>query len=162
MEAARIEGILGDELVSWEHVGSTAVPGLMAKPILDLMPIVRDIKALVTYRSRMESAGYNWYGEYGLPGRRYFNRNDPATNVRIANIHVYEADNPEVMRHLAFRDYLRANHQIARQYEELKRTCADLCPDDVNAYNDCKNDWIKAIELPAIQAWSPSKPNVHD
>ena len=151
-EAARLSAILEPVLLSWDHVGSTSVPGLMAKPIVDIMPIVRSVAGVDELRPELEAAGYRWYGEYGLPGRRYLNRDDPATGERVANIHIYEADNPEVARHLAFRNFLRDNPATAAEYAVLKVHCAALCPEDVNAYNDCKNDWIKALEPIALRA----------
>ena len=71
---------------------------------------------------------------------------------RPFNVHCYEQTNPEVTRHLAFRDYLRAHPEIAREYEAEKIRAAKLQPDDVLLYNDAKNDWIKAVEKRAL-AW---------
>ncbi len=78
-EHARLKGALGDTLVTVLHIGSTAIPGIMAKPIVDLMPLVTDLASLEAKRSHIEALGYRWYGEFGIPGRRYCVLVDPAT-----------------------------------------------------------------------------------
>ena len=77
-EASCFRALLGDEIVSIHHIGSTSVPGLDAKPIIDLLPLVHDITRIDGYTDRMKAAGYKVYGEYGLPGRRYFTRDSGA------------------------------------------------------------------------------------
>jgi len=149
-ESERIATILGTALVRIEHIGSTAIPGIKAKPIVDLMPLVVSIDSVDALESEFETAGYNWYHEYGLPGRRYVNRDDVAAGKRIANVHIYQTDNPEVARHLAFRDYLRANPNLAAQYGAVKVQCAARYAHDVDAYNECKGQWIKPVELAAV------------
>ena len=77
-EAARLKTLMGDELVAVHHIGSTSVPGLAAKPIIDLMPLARDIARFDALSPVLEEAGYRAWGEYGLPGRRYFTRDHGA------------------------------------------------------------------------------------
>jgi GrpB-like predicted nucleotidyltransferase (UPF0157 family) len=149
-EAECLRALLDDTVVAIHHVGSTSIPGLSAKPISDLMPIVRAINEVDRLTPKLEEAGYRAWGEYGLPGRRYFtkDRGEQCTH----NIHIYEADNPEVERHLAFCTYLRGHPELCREYEALKRTVYARHPADINAYNDGKNDWIKMVEREAL-AW---------
>jgi len=149
-EVSRLQGLLGAELVTIHHVGSTSVPGLAAKPIIDLMPLVHDITRIDQYNPIMIAAGYQVWGEYGLPGRRYFNKD--ANGVRTHNVHVYAVDHPEVTRHLAFRDYLRAHPVACVEYVAVKRLAYAQHPADINAYNDAKDGWIKATERLAL-AW---------
>ena len=149
-EAVRLRALLGDEIVTIHHIGSTSVPGLDAKPIIDLMPLVHDITRIDDYTDHMISAGYQAWGEYGLPGRRYFTKD--SGEFRSHNIHIYAADNPDVARHLAFRDYLRAHPTAQQEYVVIKRAAYAQHPADINAYNDSKNDWIKQIEHLAL-AW---------
>jgi GrpB-like predicted nucleotidyltransferase (UPF0157 family) len=149
-EATRLRLLLGDELVRVHHIGSTSVPGLAAKPIIDLLPLVRDIAAIDGLTPRLEHAGYQAWGEYGLAGRRYFTKDDGA--YRTHNIHIYQVDDPERERHLAFCAYLRHHAQIRDEYAALKREVYAQHPDDIIAYNDGKNTWIKAVEAVAL-AW---------
>ena len=153
-----VAGILGPLLVHWEHIGSTSIPGIHAKPVIDLLPLVISIEAVDQLQGAFEAAGFYWYGEWGLPGRRYVNRDDPETGDRITNVHIYAQDDPEVERHLAFRDYLRANSEVARDYEAVKLDCAALNPTDIFGYMDCKDAICKRIESDAV-AWYRSVRN---
>src|SRR5580693_1577724 len=83
--------VLGPVLVVVHHIGSKAVPGLAAKPILDLMPLVTDLANLDRQRSHVEALGYQWYGELGIPGRRYCALSD-ATGTRVVQLHFFKAD----------------------------------------------------------------------
>jgi GrpB-like predicted nucleotidyltransferase (UPF0157 family) len=149
-EADRLRALLSDEIVSIHHVGSTSVPGLDAKPIIDLLPLVHDITRIDGYTNRMTVAGYRVWGEYGLPGRRYFTRD--AGEYRTHNIHMYASDDPEALRHLAFCAYLRAHPDAQREYVAVKRAAYTQHPADIDAYNNAKNDYIKRTEKVAL-AW---------
>ena len=140
---------LGPVLLTVHHIGSTSVPGLAAKPIIDLMPIVTSLSALDRLQSRVEALGYDWHGELGIEGRRYCRLSD-ASGKRLAHLHFYEPRSPHVARHLAFRDYLRAHPDIASQYVAEKRRARDLHPDDSHAYADEKGAWIRAAEAKAL------------
>jgi GrpB-like predicted nucleotidyltransferase (UPF0157 family) len=148
-EAERLRSLLGEELVAVHHIGSTSVPGLAAKPIIDLLPLVRAIVAVDDLTPRLRDAGYRDWGEYGLPGRRYFTRD--RGEFRTHNIHVYQFDDPGAERHLAFCAYLRHHEPTRREYEALKRAVYERHPADVEAYNDGKNAWIKRVERAAIE-----------
>src|SRR5262245_9918716 len=115
-EARRIGHLLEENLVRIEHIGSTSVPGLYAKPIIDLLPLVRDIVLVDQLEAVLEASGYNWYGEYGIAGRRYLNRDNPDNSRRIANIHIFAETDPTVDRHLAFRDLLRTRPDLVTAY----------------------------------------------
>jgi len=156
-ETRRLKEALGGELIAVHHIGSTAIPGIMAKPVVDLIPIVADIARLDAREEAVRALGYKWFGEFGLPGRRYCYRKDAATGERLFQLHCYQDGAPEVPRHLAFRDYLRAHPLLAREYEAEKLRAAKIVSDDVNAYNDHKNDWIKRVEKEAL-AWANSAP----
>lgn len=145
--AARLR-VLGSILVTVHHIGSTSVPGLAAKPIIDLMPLVTDLDELDRERLRMEGLGYGWHGEFGISGRRYCTLSDQAGN-RAAQFHFFQADSPHVTRHLAFRDYLRAHREVASAYEAEKCRARDLHPDDSHAYTDEKGAWIRETEAKA-------------
>jgi len=159
-EHAKELRVLGSNLVSVHHIGSTAVSGLAAKPIIDLMPVVADLVALDGTRERIEALGYKWYGEYGIEGRRYCTLIDLA-GVRIAQLHFFKTDSPHVQRHLAFRDYLRANPEVAHAYENEKRRAREIHPDDSHAYNDEKAAWIQKMETKALAWYADRMHRVH-
>jgi GrpB-like predicted nucleotidyltransferase (UPF0157 family) len=150
-EALRILQSLKDSVVVVHHIGSTAIFGIHAKPILDLMPVVRNVNELDEKESVFLQLGYRYWGEYGISGRRYCTFDEPATGKRKLQLHCYESGNGEIERHLAFRDYLRSNPMKAHEYDEEKRRCRELYPDDSHAYTDAKSGWI-AAQLPAALA----------
>jgi len=149
-EAAAVQAALGDTVIRVEHVGSTSVPGLAAKPILDMMPLVHDVRDVSKCITAMAAIGYIPRGEFGLPGRRYFVKG-PA-HARLVHCHIYAADHPEVERHLAFRDYLRTHPDALAAYAALKLALAQQHPTDIVAYMDGKDGLIKQIEAAAL-AW---------
>jgi len=137
-------------LLKTHHIGSTAIPDIHAKPILDLMPVVRSLAALDGRKQQIETLGYEWWGEFGLPGRRYCTKSDPESGRRLVQLYCYAEGSPEITRHLAFRDYLRRNPEVARAYDREKMRCQALNPDNSHAYADCKGGWIKKIEAKAL------------
>ena len=149
-EAARLRLLLGPELLHVHHIGSTSVPGLASKPIIDLLPIVRDIHHMDDCAPLFELHGYQIWGEYGLIGRRFLTKD--RAEYRTHNIHVYQKSNPQIERHLAFCAYLRAHEQIREEYAVVKRAAYAQHPANVDAYNDGKDAWIKRVEKVAI-AW---------
>lgn len=155
-EAARLKALLGDELIVAHHIGSTSVPGLAAKPIIDLLPLVRDITRMDDLTPTMEAAGYKAWGEWGLPRRRYFTKD--RDGYRTHNIHIYQIDDPDTERHLAFCAYLRNHEQARKEYEALKREVYVLHPTNITDYNNAKNDWIKQTEVVAIEWYRQSQP----
>ena len=148
-ESVKLQSLLGDELLTIHHIGSTSVPGLPAKPIIDLLPVVRDILRIDHYACLLEEAGYKTWGEYGLVGRRFFTKD--CEEYRTHNIHIYQQRNSEIERHIAFCTYLRHHDNVRQAYGELKRAVYSRHPADIMAYNDGKDDWIKRIEPLAIE-----------
>ncbi len=147
-EAAAIRAALGDTLIGIEHIGSTSVPGLAAKPIIDMIPLVRDVSELDRKIGAMAAIGYTPRGEFGLPGRRYFRKG--SAYARVVHAHAYQIDNPEAERHLAFRDFLRTHPEAVAAYAALKRELAQRHPDDIVAYMDGKDGLIKQLEAEAL------------
>jgi GrpB-like predicted nucleotidyltransferase (UPF0157 family) len=141
--------VLGPTLVIVHHIGSTAVPGLAAKPIVDLMALVTDLADLDRERGRVEALGYHWHGELGISGRRYCTLSTEI-GIRIVQLHFFKTDSPHAERHLAFRNYLRAHPETANAYENVKRRARDLHPNDSHAYSDEKDAWIRKMEATAL------------
>ena len=149
-EAARLTAVLEGNAVAVHHIGSTAIPAIYAKPIIDLLLVVQALPALDDKQPAMEAMGYVAMGEFGIPGRRYFRR-DNEFGDRTHQIHAFEDGSPQINRHLAFRDYLMNNPDIAQAYSALKRELATKYPDDVEAYMDGKDEFIKGIDRRVAQ-----------
>jgi GrpB-like predicted nucleotidyltransferase (UPF0157 family) len=149
-EAAKIIALFGRELVAIHHIGSTAVPGLSAKPIIDMMPVVRDIERLVEFNPAMIRLGYEPKGEHSIPGRRYFVRGGDKN--RTHHLHTFGLNHPEVARNLDFRDYLVAHPAEAGQYAALKEELARRFPHDIDGYMAGKDAFIREI-IRKAQEW---------
>jgi GrpB-like predicted nucleotidyltransferase (UPF0157 family) len=140
-EAARIRAVLGDRALLLEHIGSTSVPGLAAKPIIDILLVVADPADEGAYVTPLEQAGYtlrirepDWYQHRLLRG--------PDTRI---NLHVHPPDSPEIDRHLRFRDRLRADDADRALYEQTKRELAARTWAFTQQYADAKSDVVEAI-----------------
>jgi GrpB-like predicted nucleotidyltransferase (UPF0157 family) len=135
----------GGILEQVHHVGSTSVPGLKAKPVIDMLLEVFPLPKLEVGIPALENLGYEYRGEAGIAGRLYF-RNNPRTR----HLHVVEAGTNEFTRdHLVFRDYLRANAGARTRYENLKLELAQRYPFDREAYTTGKTDLIRELLLEA-------------
>ena len=141
-EAARLVSILEEYGLSLrlEHTGSTAVPGLAAKPIIDILAGWETEDARTNAIRALESAGYIYRGEQGIPGRDFFRRGDP----RQYHLHLTRAGSEFWDDHLTFRDHLRATPEAARAYAALKLALAERYPADRERYTDGKEAFVRA------------------
>ena len=147
-EAKVIKGILGKNCTAIYHIGSTSVPKLSAKPIIDIMPIVLDMQKVDEKKSEFEILGYEYVGELGIPGRRYLRK---GKEERTHQIHIFEQSNKQdIQRHIAVRDNLRTHQEVARQYEALKRTLAQKFPYDITGYCNEKESFMQKLEQEAL------------
>ncbi len=146
-EAEQLMSDWGPHAVYVHHVGSTSVPGLPAKPIIDLISVMDDIAAADELAERAALRGYEGLGEYGLPGRRYFRR--PGFHV-----HGYAVGDPAIDRHLAFRDYLRVHPREQTRYGALKTHLARLHPHSIADYMDGKDSYVRQVETTAMAWWA--------
>jgi GrpB-like predicted nucleotidyltransferase (UPF0157 family) len=144
-EAAAVLDALSDLSIELHHIGSTAIPGLVAKPVIDMLGIVPAVEALDVRAHRLAVLGYEALGEFGIPGRRYFRKNAP-DGVRTHQLHAFAVGSPEIQRHLDFRDYLRGFPTEAAAYAALKQGLAGRCGSDMHAYSDGKAAFIRAVE----------------
>jgi GrpB-like predicted nucleotidyltransferase (UPF0157 family) len=154
--AIQLKQVLKDNLHTVEHIGSTSIPGLSAKPVIDLIPIVKDLNALDLQQQSIKDLGYQWFGEFGITGRRFCSLTSPA-GQRLIHLHFFQKDAENIRRHLAFRDYLRAHPQIAKEYEKEKNRAAALHPNDSLAYNDEKAAWVQKHEKEALTWYKNNK-----
>jgi GrpB-like predicted nucleotidyltransferase (UPF0157 family) len=124
-----------------EHIGSTAVPGLSAKPVIDILAGVPARATREPYIGALVRLGYEHLGAYGVPGRDYFRRGSPRTH----HVHMVSWSSKLWRDHLHFRDYLRAHPDVAREYAALKRELSAGFPDDRRKYADEKGPFIKSV-----------------
>ena len=155
VEAMKVAAALGENVVATHHIGSTAIPNIYAKAVIDLLVEVRDITGVDDHTSEMVSLGYEVMGEYGISGRRYFRKNNQE-GIRTHHIHAFEAGSAEVGRHLAFRDYMIAHTKDAERYSELKRKLAEEHPQSLDEYMDGKDGFIKEMDRRAAH-WLASQ-----
>jgi GrpB-like predicted nucleotidyltransferase (UPF0157 family) len=147
---ASLRRALGDIVVEVEHVGSTAVPGLAAKPILDLDVVIPSRDSLPVAVSRLAALGYRHEGDLGVSGREAFARDAsdvPRDGSRREwpphHLYACAADSPELRRHLVFRDWLRRDRAAADEYARLKQRLAVTHRFDRDAYTNSKSEFIK-------------------
>ena len=142
-EKERLKRVFGPEMIAVHHIGSTSIPNMAAKPIIDMLIEVRSIEAVSQFDEQMKANGYMPKGENGIAGRRYFQKGG---NKRTHHVHLYEQGNPAIERHLLFRDYLRAHPSMAKEYAVLKKRLAAQHSDSIKQYMQGKDEWIKAAE----------------
>lgn len=133
-----------DILVEVYHIGSTAVKGLAAKSIIDIMPVVTNISLVDKHNKEFVAIGYECMGEFGIEGRRYFRKGG---DNRTHQIHIFEQSNhKDINRHIAVRDFLRTHPDIALEYGELKMELAYRFSEDIEGYCTGKDAFVKQLE----------------
>jgi GrpB-like predicted nucleotidyltransferase (UPF0157 family) len=149
-EAELIAGLMGDVVRAIHHIGSTAIPNLQAKPVIDILLEASSLQAVDNCANRLENRGYEARGEYGISGRRYFNKK-PISETLGFHLHAYVAGSYQIKRHLAFRDYLVLKPEVAAQYAALKTEFSledgTLKPD----YQQAKQPFVDAVALEALR-----------
>lgn len=147
-ESQKIKNILKDILVEVYHIGSTAVKGLAAKSIIDIMPVVTNISLVDKHNKEFVAIGYECMGEFGIEGRRYFRKGG---DNRTHQIHIFEQSNhKDINRHIAVRDFLRTHPDIALEYGELKMELAYRFSEDIEGYCTGKDAFVKQLEKDAL------------
>ncbi|MDM5189807.1 GrpB family protein [Bacillus sp. DX4.1] len=142
-EAKRLKEAL-PELVKVHHIGSTSVPGLAAKPIVDMIMEVKQIERVDQWSEHFRELGYIPKGENGISGRRFFIHG--TEEKRSYHLHVFATGNPEIVRHLAFRDYMMAHCEEVEAYATLKRELAERFTYDAEQYVEGKDEFVRNID----------------
>ena len=147
-ERAAIAEILDGNGISIYHIGSTSVPGLAAKPIIDMMAVVRSLEKVDDARGKFSELGYECLGEFGIAGRRYFRKGG---DERTHQIHIFQADDwNNIGRHLAFCDYMRTHEKERAEYAKIKTALAQRFPYDIDGYCDGKDAFVREMEKRAL------------
>jgi GrpB-like predicted nucleotidyltransferase (UPF0157 family) len=140
-EKTQIIGAIGDVMIGIEHVGSTSVPRMPAKPIIDIMAGVRYLRDGAGCISMLAAIGYTYCGDAGLPGRLFFRKGNP----RSHHLHIVEHSRLIWMRTLAFRELLKTRQDVATKYAALKRDLARNFRQDPRAYGEAKGPFIESM-----------------
>ncbi len=148
IEAEKLKTIFGDQVINIHHIGSTAIGGIVAKPIIDILIEVKDIQAVNQHNSAMKELGYIPKGEYGIPGRRFFIKGSEIN--RTHHVHIFENGDSQVSRHINFRDYLNLHPDVARAYSKLKQELAEKYPHDIESYMEGKSKFIEEVEMKIV------------
>ena len=139
-----LDDALGDLALSIEHVGSTSVEGLSAKPIIDIDVVIEDISKLESVIAALKKIGYRHEGDLGVPGREAF-KYDGKEHLMKHHLYVCAKEAKELKRHLAFRDYLRTHADAVEAYGKVKEEGARLYPEDIDKYIEYKSPVIEDI-----------------
>lgn len=135
------------EILEIHHIGSTSIPGMAAKPIIDILMVVKDIQRIDEFNPIMNQNGYHAKGENGITGRRFFFKGSDL--IHTFHLHIFQTSSAEIKRHLNFRDFLIAHPKEARQYAQLKIQLSKKYPIEIDAYQEGKNRFIHAIDQQA-------------
>lgn len=143
--------------VEVHHIGSTAIPGIFAKPIIDILLVVPDLEMIDARMKKIVMLGYEAMGEYGIPARRYFRKNS-SSRVRTHRIYSFVRGSAGTKRHLAFRDYMNSHREAAEAYGSLKLHLASRFPNDIEAYMAGKDAFVKQHEDLALAWFAADRP----
>ena len=141
---AEIEPVISDLILGVEHVGSTSVEGLSAKPIIDIDVIISDYLVFPEVVERLHALGYIYEGDLGIEGREAF-RYENKPHLQEHHLYVCPENSKELHRHITFRNYLREHPEAAAEYGKVKEKAAKLYPDDIEKYLEYKSPCIKKI-----------------
>ncbi|MDP3641368.1 MAG: GrpB family protein, partial [Alphaproteobacteria bacterium] len=153
-ELLLLHSIFGEVALIIHHIGSTAIPGIKAKPIIDILITTNSIHAIDNFDDQMEQSDYVIGGEFGLVGRRFYCKGDD--QHCHFHVHVYEATHPSVEKYLLFRNYMINHPNDAKDYESLKTDLATKYPNNRTLYTQSKGEYIdKILEKAAALAIKP-------
>ena len=141
-------------LLDIQHFGSTAVKGMSAKPIIDVMAVVNEIETVDAYNKNMIANGYSVRGENGIPRRRYYVRLKEDSENHAAHIHIYEKGNPHITDELMFRNFLSIDIESFREYEKVKYEAAEKFRFSPGEYTEAKNNCVMTIMEKAKRYYS--------
>ncbi|MGB4758953.1 MAG: GrpB family protein [Candidatus Saccharimonadales bacterium] len=143
-EQAVLKKIFGTIVLDIQHVGSTAIPGMAAKPQLDILIQVQNIDSVDAFNTAMETAGYTPYGDILSKGGRLYSRWKDDT--KTVNVHVYQKDSPIIWEYIGTRDYLLAHPQKAAEYARFKIGLYQKYPDDYLKYREYKDGYVEKLQ----------------
>ena len=141
-----IERVIGDLIIGIEHVGSTSVEGLSAKPIIDIDVVIKDYSVFATVVQKLETIGYIHEGDLGIKDRAAFKYSNKP-HLQKHHLYVCPQYSEELHRHVTFRDYLKNNREAVKKYSLVKETAAILFPNEIEKYIDYKTPCIEELYM---------------
>ena len=151
-EKACIQDAIGEYLIDIQHVGSTSIPGLSAKPIIDIMAVIRNISLVEQCVQPLEALDYLYQGELGIPGRHYFRKPiDISHTDRTFHLHMVEKGHDQWAMYQLFREYMLLHPESVREYDTLKRELATKHGSDRAVYTNAKAPFIESIIRAAVK-----------
>lgn len=154
-EEKKIKKILKDNLVFIEHIGSTSIPNLKSKPIIDILISVNSLEDVDLKKNEFEQIGYEYMGEFGIKNRRYLRKGG---DERTHQIHIFHKDDEfNLNRHLAFKKYLLSHLDVCKEYGDLKEKLALKFPYDIDGYCNGKEEFIKKHEVLTLKEFTVQK-----
>ena len=141
-----IERVIGDLIIGIEHVGSTSVEGLSAKPIIDIDVVIKDYSVFATVVQKLETIGYIHEGDLGIKDREVFKYSNKP-HLQKHHLYVCPQYSEELHRHVTFRDYLKNNREAVKKYSLVKETAAILFPNEIEKYIDYKTPCIEELYM---------------
>ena len=141
-----IELVIGDLIIGIEHVGSTSVEGLSAKPIIDIDVVIKDYSVFATVVQKLETIGYIHEGDLGIKDREAFKYSNKP-HLQKHHLYVCPQYSEELHRHVTFRDYLKNNREAVKKYSLVKETAAMLFPNEIEKYIDYKTPCIEELYM---------------
>jgi len=150
-EKVALSEAIGSNALTIEHIGSTAVIGLSAKPIVDILIEVSSLEKLDAAHKKINALGYTIKGENGISGRRYFQKGGCQ---RSHHVHAFQSNDLHLYRHRAFKEYLIAHPAVASEYCSIKKGAAFKSENNINIYMALKNNFIQKHETLALEWFS--------
>ena len=139
-----LENAIGDMVIAIEHVGSTSVQGMSAKPCIDIDVVIKDYSVFDIIVGKLADIGYIHEGDLGIKDREAFKYTDKP-HLQTHHLYVCPQYSTELHRHITFRDYLRTHPEAANEYSKVKEKAAQLFPDDIDSYIEFKSPCIAKL-----------------
>lgn len=147
-EVGKLRVLLSGLIVSTDHIGSTAISGIKAKPVIDILIEVTCLRDLEKHNGDFKNLGYEVKGEYGIKGRRFFQKGG---DERTHHLHIFESGNSEIERHRLFVAFMNAHPDKAADYEALKTALSIEHKNSAESYSQGKSAFIKAVDTEAVK-----------
>lgn len=149
-ESRSIQSVFAISSLILHHIGSTAIPGILAKPTIDILGAVPHLRSIDSKVGALQKLGYEALGSHGINGRRYFRKTN-ALGERSHHLHVFVHGSPHIERYLAFRDYLIAKPEVATEYSALKEKLSNDKTSSRGSYEDGKDPFVRNVQEKALE-----------